>query len=122
MNPWTKFFTRSEFACKCGCGQDTVDAELLHVIVNMRAVRKHPIIPTSANRCVEHNRKVGGAKDSQHIISKALDFYEKGVDPGETARFLQEAFPDKYGIGVYNSWVHIDVRPEKARWDKRDVR
>ncbi|EAS4214514.1 serine/threonine protein kinase, partial [Salmonella enterica] len=24
----SKYFKRSEFACKCGCGQDTVDAEL----------------------------------------------------------------------------------------------
>jgi hypothetical protein len=30
-------FARSEFRCKCGCGLDTVDTELLRLLENIRA-------------------------------------------------------------------------------------
>ena len=39
-----------------------------------------------------------------------------GVDPDEIYEFLDMFQPNKYGVGRYNSFTHIDVREEKARW------
>ena len=111
-------FERKEFACKCGCGFSTVDAELLAVL---RALRKHfntSVTITSGCRCVSHNRKVGGEEGSQHTFGKAADIQVKGVHPRTVYRYLTCEYPDRYGIGLYSSWVHIDVRDNKARWDK----
>ena len=46
-----KYFHRSEFACKCGCGFDTVDTELLKVLTRLRVRFNKPVKITSACRC-----------------------------------------------------------------------
>jgi uncharacterized protein YcbK (DUF882 family) len=115
--PWGRFFKREDFACKCGCGQDAVDAELMHVLRHLRIIWGKPLIPLSANRCPKHNKSVGGAENSQHLYSKAVDFYIKEVTPQTIADELNAIYPDKYGIGVYNNRIHLDVRPNKARWE-----
>lgn len=117
MGDLSEHFDRKEFACQCGCGQDTVDYELIRVLEALRS-RTGPIIVTSGNRCVKHNMDVGGALNSFHVISKAADIVVKGNTPLEIYHYLDERYPDRYGIGVYSGWVHIDVREKKARWDE----
>ena len=109
-------FRRIEFACRCGCGFDTVDAELLYVLKMAREYFGRPVEITSGNRCQRHNAVVGGSPNSMHLESKAADIKIAGVTPDATAAYFIEQYPEKYGIGKYNSWVHIDVRPEQARW------
>jgi uncharacterized protein YcbK (DUF882 family) len=104
------YFKRSEFECQCGCGFDTVDAQLLVILT---AVREHfdtSVIITSGCRCVKHNKKVGGAKNSFHIYAKAADFKVKGVSPSEVMDFLDKKFPKQFGFIEYTSWVHVDPR------------
>jgi len=115
----SKNFTREEFACKCGCDQDTVDVELVEVLQKLRDYYMEPITITSGNRCPEHNAAIGGAPRSKHLISKAADIQVDDKEPTEIYDILVEWYPDKYGIGLYTDWVHIDVRADKARWDKR---
>lgn len=120
MGDISTHFNRDEFACKCGCGFDTVDAELVTVLEDLRArLRGKPIKINSACRCVRHNAKVGGAENSVHRTGKAADIVVKGFDADTVADCLEELYPDRYGIGRYPSFVHIDVRKEKARWSKR---
>ena len=114
---FSPFFERSDFTCKCGCGKDQVDAELLYVLVDLRNALG-PVAITSANRCTAHNARVGGGKRSQHLYSKAADIKVTGVKPSEVHTYLTTRYPDKYGIGLYNSFIHIDVRASKARWSK----
>jgi hypothetical protein len=40
----------------------------------------------------------------------------KGKLPEQVFEYLNDMFPDTYGIGLYPTWVHLDVRKEKARW------
>lgn len=111
-------FNRSEFACKCGCGFDTVDAELLEIL---EAVRQHfgkPVTINSACRCEKHNKAVGGEPTSQHLYGRAADFTVAGPSPAKVYQWLIAEYPDRYGIGVYPSWVHVDSRAGKARWLK----
>tara|TARA_R110000851_G_scaffold227519_4_gene380337 strand:- start:4547 stop:4903 length:357 start_codon:yes stop_codon:yes gene_type:complete len=104
------YFVRSEFECQCGCGFDTVDAQLLVILTAVREHFKSSVIITSGCRCEEHNRKVGGAKKSYHIVAKAADFKVKGVSPSEVMDFLEKTYPNQYGFIEYSSWVHADPR------------
>lgn len=111
-----KYFKRKEFACRCGCGTSTVDAELLQVVTDVREYFGSPVVITSGHRCSNHNRRVGGAASSMHMTGKAADIKVKGKDASAIASYLEHKYPDKYGIGRYNSFTHIDVRDGKARW------
>lgn len=109
-------FHRAEFECQCGCGQCGVDVELLTALTKLRKHLNTPVHITSGNRCVSHNKIIGGAPDSKHTKGIAADFKCRDFSPREIADILEEWFPDKYGIGVYSTWVHLDVRSTKARW------
>lgn len=110
-------FSRSEFACKCGCGFDTVDVELINALRDLRAgLGGVPITILSGCRCPVHNVAVGGAPQSQHLYARAADIYSSEASPSVILAKLEQLFPDKYGIGIYSGWVHIDTRNVKARW------
>lgn len=115
----SKHFSRSEFACQCGCGFDTVDAFLLEVLEIIRANFKNPITITSGCRCAEHNYKIGGAKDSQHTLGRAVDIKVKDTEPKKVYDFLNKGFKNQLGLGLYSGWVHVDTRTNGgARWIK----
>ena len=116
MSRFNQWFERKEFECKCGCGQNTVDAELLQVLTDLRVYSGCPIIINSANRCWHHNEVIGGSSKSQHPLGKASDIVVKGWTIEEVYRHLDEKYPHKYGIGFYDSFIHIDVRANRARW------
>lgn len=111
-------FYRHEFACNCGCGFDTIDTETLVVIQNLRDHFGVVVIVTSASRCVKYNKRIGGAKHSQHLVSRAVDFRIPGVSPKHAADYLEEKYKGKYGIGRYLNFTHIDTRKVPARWGR----
>jgi hypothetical protein len=130
-------FSHSEFACKCGCGLDNIDPRQA-VIAEL--IRHHegdkPMIPNSGCRCLNHNERIQMDVNENYIPfsskSKHLPFTEDGDINGLTGEttatdypssnprklydFLDNLFPDTYGIGLYSWGVHIDPRPIKARW------
>ena len=114
-----KYFKRKEFACKCGeCGFDAVDAELLDLLTMIREHFGAPVTITSAARCATHNKNVGGARSSQHLLAKAADFQVKGMTPQDVQKALDEMLPkDKYGLGYGKTFTHIDVREKAARFN-----
>ena len=111
----SKNFSREEFACKCGCGMDTVDAHLITVLEDVRTYFNKPVTVTSGNRCVAHNRLVGGENFSKHLISRAADIKVKDVHPEDVYTYLDMKYDD-LGLGLYSGWVHVDSREQKARW------
>ncbi len=128
MGDISEHFNRSEFACKCGCGFDAVDVELLLVIEDARVHFNKPCHINSGCRCREHNEAVQKAANSNyvpyssksiHMKAKAADIWFDAVHPDNVAKYLEEKYPDKYGIGRYNGRTHVDVRMGKARWDNR---
>lgn len=111
----SKYFKPREFGCRC-CGKvNTVD-ELLVVLDKLREYFDSPVVITSGTRCAKHNKAVGGAVASQHLYGTAADIKVKGVPPSEVDKYLINTYPDKYGIGMYNTFTHVDVRAYKARW------
>lgn len=137
MGDLSKHFSRSEFKCHCGlCDFDTVDAELVLVLEDLRTDNVRVNI-LSGCRCPEHNEAVqfkanpnyiAYSSDSEHMYSLASDITverQEGrkwvtVPPEEVATELERKYPDKYGIGRYNWGTHIDVRKKKARWNYAD--
>jgi uncharacterized protein YcbK (DUF882 family) len=111
-----KFFEKKEFACKC-CKVAIVDVELADVLDDVREYFNAPVTITSGYRCEKHNKAVGGAPKSQHCEGIAADIKVSGKAPSEVYKYLNEKYPNKYGIGLYASWTHIDVRETKARWN-----
>lgn len=113
-------FRRHEFACPCGCGFAAVDVELLHVLEDLRSHFAMPVIITSGCRCAAHNATLGGASPtSRHVQAMAADVVVRGVEPALVAHYLEWRYPHTYGIGRYDAHTHIDVRPDKQRWDRR---
>lgn len=110
-------FSRSEFACKCGCGQDTVDVVLIEILELVRDHFNQPITINSGNRCTVYNESVGGAKNSQHLKGRAADITVKGHAPSEVHAWLDAWH--KGGLGKYDTFTHVDSRkPTKTgtRW------
>lgn len=120
----TKNFLSNEFACKCGCGEESISEVIIMLCQLVRSHFDKPVTITSGVRCEEHNAKVGGAVDSQHRLrdgkGHAADIKVAGVDPEDVYEYLDTMFPKSLGLGLYSSWVHIDDRVGQAyRWDNR---
>lgn len=115
-----KNFFRDEFACRCGCGFDTVDHRLVEGLQRLRDIMQAPIHINSACRCPEHNAAVGGAPKSQHLLGKAADIKMDGYTSEEVSDFakLLGEFANS-GIIIYDTFTHVDVRNGKYREDKR---
>ena len=72
---------------------------------------------TSAYRSPDYNASVGGSKKSMHMQGKAVDVIMTGKTDSERQQFIQAAIDAGIkGIGVYNSFTHIDIRDNKAAW------
>ena len=112
----SKYFKRSEFACRCGCGFDTVDAELLDVLEDMRSQFERPVFINSGCRCQEYNASIGGAINSQHMYARAADIVVDGVSPYDVYKYFTNKYPGLYGIGSYYAFTHVDTRSYSARW------
>ena len=149
MGDLTEHFSRHEFSCKCGCGFDTVDYELLMNLEELadRFMEKEPdahrvaIHINSGNRCREHDRKIKikqaqkagrpfieKKSKSQHLVGRAADFrmeyvFENGrrkIPDDDIADLLELIYVARHGIGRYSGRTHYDTRTNgPARWDNR---
>lgn len=116
-----KHFKRSEFKCKCGKYCDGYPVEPSEKLVELlEKIREHfgaAVTITSGIRCKTHNANVGGATGSQHLRGTAADIKVKGKSPKEVAAYCETLLPKTGGIGIYGTFVHVDVRSKKSRWN-----
>jgi len=115
MGDISDHFSRSEFRCRCGCGKDTIDAGLIATLERVRDHFDVPIHVTSGNRCETYNTHVGGAPNSQHLVSRAADIQVSGVSPAAVYAYLAPFHEG--GLGGYPTFTHVDSRDGVARWD-----
>ena len=108
-------FNLREFQCKCGCGTVKLHSELLRRLQAIRTETGRAAVINSGYRCPTHNKKVGGASNSQHLHGKAADIVIKGLPIAEQRKICEKYFPDG-GIGYANTYTHVDTRGSKARW------
>lgn len=72
-----------------------------------------PIIINSGYRSKSHNQAIGGAEHSQHLSGTAADIVVSGMSAPEVQAFLKHW---SGGMGCYQHYTHLDIRPGKARW------
>lgn len=106
-------FNLKEFQCKCGCGTAKIHPDLVRKLQALREELGQAIIVNSGYRCPVHNKKVGGAADSQHLHGTAADITAKDLP---RLILLAEKYFQNQGVGLYKTFVHVDVRGYKARW------
>ena len=116
-------FTVREFRCRDGSDVVMIDESL---VVLLQCIREHfgkPITITSGYRTAAHNKSVGGAKSSQHLLGRAADIQVACVSVEDVAAYAESLLPGWGGVGRYpvkagraKGWVHVDTRPNKSRW------
>lgn len=119
-----KNFSLHEFRCKDGT--DVPEEFMCHVqqlCMNLQVLRDHigkPITIISGYRSPEYNKKIKGAKRSQHLLAKAADIVVSGMTSLEVRdiiiQLIKEEKMDPGGVGIYPTFVHYDVRGRNARW------
>ena len=109
-------FTPKEIACK-GTGKLLVNEDSMDRLQALRTEIGLPFHVNSGYRSPEYNKKVGGAPNSFHMQGMAFDISLSNLNRGIMAEKAEDYGFN--GIGQYNSFIHIDTRDYKARWDKR---
>lgn len=109
-------FKAREFDCQGrGCCDTTpIDEKLVEYLQQIRTHFGKPVHLT-AYRCPTHNAKTpNAAPKSRHIYGQAADFHIDGVAPEEIAKYAESI--GVKGIGLYDTFVHIDTRESKSFW------
>ena len=121
----SKNFNLSEFESKDGSETPPEVVEnLKELSQNLQILRDYiggvSIQINSGYRSPEHNREVGGAKNSQHLYGKAGDIVVKPFTPKDIKTIIEELISNgkikEGGLSAYNTFVHYDIRGTKARW------
>lgn len=109
-------FTVREFACKDGSDTVLIDSTLVDLLQKIRNHFGKPITINSAYRNATYNKKIGGVSNSQHVYGTAADIVVQGVKPEEVAKYAEYLMPKTGGIGLYSTFIHVDVRSNRSRW------
>ena len=124
----TENFKLEEFHCNDGSKimPPHVFKNVVSLSIALQVVREcigYPINITSAYRSLEYNRGIGSKDTSQHVLGKAADLQVKELIPIELYETIEALIDLGYipegGLGLYDTFVHYDVRGYKARWDNR---
>jgi len=121
----TKNFSKEEFDCNDGSEMPiNIYHNMVKVANQLQILRNHlgkPIQINSAWRSEEYNASVGGVKDSQHIMGRAADISVRDLNPIEVYNTIEKLIMNgeilQGGLGLYDTFVHYDIRGERARWD-----
>lgn len=119
------YFEDSELASKDGkpspYGPMNVQKPLLELLNSLRAAYGKPLVVNSAYRSPEHNKAVGGVPNSYHTQGLAADIRptEANKDDLRVLRDICNRLNAEGGVGLYDTFVHVDARGYRARWDNR---
>ena len=120
----TKNFSKREFDSKDGSVMpDSVLVNVTKLACSLQRLRDRLGVPISINsgyRSPEHNKRVGGVANSQHVTGKAADIAAKGVSPKKVAEAIEQLILSgdmlQGGIGIYDTFTHYDIRGKRTRW------
>lgn len=121
----TQNFSKIEFESRDGLAMpDHVLVNVIELSKNLQKIRDHfgePIHINSAYRSPEHNSRIGGSARSQHLKGKAVDLTMKNYSPKQVALVIEKMINageiTEGGLGLYNGFVHYDIRGNRARWN-----
>ena len=113
----SKYFSREELKCKCGCDTCEMDEAFLTKLDLLRFRYGKPIYLNSAYRCPEHNKKVGGVGDSPHTQGLGVDIR---CDRQNAYQILKLVMALRFsGIGISQKgdgrFIHIDDQQSNSK-------
>jgi uncharacterized protein YcbK (DUF882 family) len=125
----TANFTLREFECNDGTTvPEKYISNVNKLAYNLQVLRdelKKPIHINSGYRHPAYNKRIGGAKFSQHLTASASDITVRDITPKKLARtilkLIKQGKMTEGGVGLYNGFVHYDIRGTKARWDNSSL-
>ena len=135
----SEFFNADEFmvlgpshhspGSACSGKNTTAPSELwdnvVPLVAAMNAIRSElgdSVRITNCYRGPSYNTCVGGVSGSQHLQFRAADWIcsqGTSADWAAAAQKVRDQGVFLGGIGIYNSFVHVDVRGSNANWDNR---
>lgn len=122
----SKNFTLAEFASHDGAPVPAdVLTNLQELAKNLQVLRDYlntPLKINSGYRSPAHNKAVGGAQFSQHMLGKAADISSNKYTPEQIhaaiLHLIKEGKIKDGGLGRYDSFTHYDIANSR-RWDLR---
>ena len=114
----TDHFMYSDFICPCCDTIKIVPAFYTHtgMLEWLRREAGFPIVVTSGYRCKNHNARIGGGARSWHLLF-ATDIQPDDKEPAKLLRLFELAQNIGFtGIGRYETFLHLDLRPEALLW------
>jgi len=112
-------FSPAEIACR-GTGKLLINEPALDKLQALRDRLGKPLIVRSAYRSPEHNRAVGGAKRSRHLVGAAFDIAMENRDPVVFEAAAREVGFLGFGFYPRSGFIHVDLGPER-KWGERFV-
>ena len=114
----TEHFKYSDFLCPCCDSLKITPGFYRHVelLEKLRVTAGFPISVVSGYRCRTQNRTFAGGARSWHLL------FATDISPGDgstekLATLLTLADELGFGgIGLYETYIHLDLRPETMRW------
>jgi peptidoglycan hydrolase-like protein with peptidoglycan-binding domain len=112
-----KYFKPDEPNIRCPCprcvGKHEDPTEALMKTADSIREELGPMVPSSVRRCQEHNDELpGSAKNSRHIIGKAMDFNATKSTPAQIESCLarkKAAGEIRYWYRMSSGWYHFDI-------------
>lgn len=120
----TKNFHLHEFSCNDGTPvPEQYIPNVRKLAEQLQVLRDHigePININSAYRHPAYNSKIGGKPESQHLTASAADITVRSMSPRKLKSVVEKLIKQKKlwfgGIGLYPGFLHVDIRPNIARW------
>lgn len=123
------YFTIREFFYGCTTneilkviGNKTYCDNLLslgNALDRLRSMVNKPIIINSGFRDTDHNKRVGGVCNSQHLFMEAVDITIKDYPLTQIESILETYFRHEFGqVLIYDkrNFIHLALRNEKHRF------
>lgn len=112
-----KYFKPEEANICCPCprcvGKREYPTEALMKTADRIREELGPMVVSSCRRCQEHNDELpGSAKNSRHIIGKAMDFNAPKSTPAQIEACLarrKAAGEIRYWYRMSSGWYHFDI-------------
>ena len=112
-----KYFKPDEENICCPCprcvGKREYPTEALMKTADRIRGELGPMVPSSVRRCQAHNDELpGSAKNSRHIIGKAMDFNATKSTPAQIEACLarrKAAGEIRYWYRMSSGWYHFDI-------------
>ena len=112
-----KYFKPEEPNIRCPCprcvGKQEDPTEALMKMADSIREELGPMVPSSVRRCQAHNDELSGsAKNSRHIIGKAMDFNCPKSTPAQIESCLtrrKKAGEIRYWYRMSSGWYHFDI-------------